>query len=416
MSSKLNMQDIVDILVANNDISKEEADMFVAQLFSLIEKGLSTDELVKVKDFGSFKLTHIQERESVNVNTQEKIVIPAHRRVTFVPAPSLKDIVNKPFAHFETTPINEGVFMKGITEDLLSDDENEETDGDEGNEGNEGVENEDTKVDNIDLSNDVPIIETDPTETEIDESSVIENLNKDQNKDQNDEYQELVAALPLANKADIQEVSPMEKSIDDENEEMPTKEGNEHAKEIDATHDEPLAPISNKANYKKTKTKGKLRRYILRWDIAIALFMILAIGFTFNYYFTKHNPCEKGVEESEIPKPIKHVVLTPIEPSSDEPAVVADSIEPVKIVDPPKFAKMSPGRTLRLIALDKLGNREFWIYIYMKNKDKIKNPNVIPIGLEMELPNKDEYPMDTNNPDDVSKAKALGDAVMKEFP
>ena len=139
MSSKLNMQDIVDILVANNDISKEEADMFVAQLFSLIEKGLSTDELVKVKDFGSFKLTHIQERESVNVNTQEKIVIPAHRRVTFVPAPSLKDIVNKPFAHFETTPINEGVFMKGITEDLLSDDENEETDGDEGNEDRKSV-------------------------------------------------------------------------------------------------------------------------------------------------------------------------------------------------------------------------------------------------------------------------------------
>lgn len=433
MSSKLNMQDIVDILVANNDISKAEADMFVAQLFSSIEKGLSTDELVKVKDFGSFKLTHIQERESVNVNTQEKNVIPAHRRVTFVPAPSLKDIVNKPFAHFETTVLNEGIFMNGIKEDVLLDDESEEIEGDEGDNGDngdEGYEGEVNKVDNIDLSNDDATLEADSTVTNIDDSCVIEDhieaqdedQREDQNENYNDDHQESVVAFPLSNEVDIQEIviAPIETIFDDMEEEKQTVEKNEDSigidsKEIDTTDDEPLAPISNKAKYKKPKTKGKLRRYILRWDIAIALFMISAIGFAFNYYFTKHNPCEKGIEESEIPKPIKHVIQLPIVTSVDEPAVVADSIEPVKIVDPPKFAKMSPGRTLRLIALDKLGNREFWVYIYMKNKDKIKNPNVVPIGLELELPSMDEYLMDANNPEDVAKAKALGDDLMKEL-
>ena len=121
MSSKLNMQNIIDLLVAKNDISKEEAESFIVELFYLIEKGLATDELTKIKDLGTFKLTHIQERESVDVNTKEKILIPAHRRVTFVPAQLLKSLVNKPFAHFETTPLNEGVFVEGISQNASSD-------------------------------------------------------------------------------------------------------------------------------------------------------------------------------------------------------------------------------------------------------------------------------------------------------
>ena len=80
MISKLNMQDIIDLLVAKNGISKEEAEKFIVELFNLIEKGLSTDELIKIKDLGTFRLTPIQERESVDVNTKEKILIPAHKR------------------------------------------------------------------------------------------------------------------------------------------------------------------------------------------------------------------------------------------------------------------------------------------------------------------------------------------------
>ena len=97
MSSKLNMQDIVNLLVANGEITKEEAEQFLSQFFNVIDKGLSSDEMVKVKDFGTFKLTQIEERESIDVNTQEKIVIPSHRRVSFVPASMLKELVNKPF-------------------------------------------------------------------------------------------------------------------------------------------------------------------------------------------------------------------------------------------------------------------------------------------------------------------------------
>src|SRR5690554_4142544 len=118
MSHKLNMQDLIDLLTSDGTLTKEEAEKFVIEFFSVIEQGLSKDELVKIKDFGTFKLTPIQERESIDVNTQEKIIIPAHRRVSFLPAQILKNLVNKPFAHFETTPLNDGIVLENVEQEV----------------------------------------------------------------------------------------------------------------------------------------------------------------------------------------------------------------------------------------------------------------------------------------------------------
>ncbi len=381
MSRKLNMQDIVDLLVANNKISTDEADKFVVELFSLIEKGLLDHELVKVKDFGTFKLTHIQERDSIDVNTHEKIVIPAHRRVSFMPSQLLKSLVNKPFAHFETTPLNEGIFMEGISQDILSDKDDDEDRIDEDNDETEISET--TQIEITDKEETIGAVIVDGVSTEGDKKKEDEGL-----------LESPLASAP-AHGYNAGMPTPVESMLDDEEEKSPKGKS--------------IVDISKKRKSKKSKTRGKLRRYILRWDVAIALFVIFSVGFAYNYYFTKHKPSEHGVAESEIPKPIKEAL-----PAAIEPVVVVDTVETVETL-PRKKAKMSPGRTLRLIALAKLGNKEFWIYIYMVNKDKIKNPNVVPIGLELELPHKNEYPMDANNPSDVSKAKRLGDEVLKSF-
>lgn len=417
MSSKLNMQDIVDLLVANNEISKEDADLFVAQFFSLIEKGLSDDDLVKIKDFGSFKLTHIRERESVNVNTQEKIVIPAHRRVSFLPAPSLKELVNKPFAHFETTPLNDGIFMDGISQETTPDNENEELDAEDEDDmtGNEAVEKEEPIEEAESLKTDIeePSIENDLDEMQSDESlpPVDASLSRDEIEESTSPIEDdSISATSQEDSLSLDEEKQKQTVEEQVVEEQETKE------ESKLPAQKAIIATSKKSSSKKPKTKGKLRRYILRWDIGVALFMIFAIGFAYNFYFSKHNPCEKGIEESEIPKPIKQEDPAPAKAPSVAPAISADSVETKKTpVEPPQVVKMSPGRTLRLIALEKFGNREFWVYIYMKNKDKIENPDVIPIGLELELPTAGEYPMDSNNPDEVAKAKTLGDNLMKEF-
>lgn len=406
MSIKISMQDIIDLLVTNNEISKEEADNFVVELFSLIEKGLSTDELAKVKDFGTFKLTHIQERESVDVNTQDKIVIPAHRRVSFLPAQTLKNLVNKPFSHFETTPLNDGIFIDGIHQDALS-----EKDDDGNDEEDETIEDELTNKKAIDIQ--LPLVSIPEITVSNKEDGEVEEQKKPSpivadvlSTDNDKEEQKELSVQPPSYTPTI------EKRIEEPTE---TIVNSTEEEEKEPAKVKPAVSISKTLKSKKPKSRGKLRRYILRWDIAIALFMIFGVAIAYNYCIGPNKPCEKGVEESEIPKPIIDVVPVLSENTSIEPAVSVDSIETKNSAVPVKIVKMSPGRTLRLIALEELGNREFWVYIYLKNKDKIKNPDVVPIGLELELPNESEYKMDVNNSDQVLKAKKLGEQVMKSF-
>ena len=161
-------------------------------------------------------------------------------------------------------------------------------------------------------------------------------------------------------------------------------------------------------------TNKKTKRAIILWlNIAIALLVIFSLGFAYNYY-TSNNSSDLTVETSETSKPLQDISIENTGIHLDEPKVVVDSIESEELL-PRKTAKMSPGRTLRLIALNKLGDREVWVYIYMINKDKIENPNVVPVGLVLDLPYENEYPMNANNPDDVAIAKKLGDELIKNF-
>ena len=122
MEEKITINDIFPQIRERCDLSVEEVEFFMRELFNIVSSELSEDNPVKIKDFGTFKLTPIQARESVDVNTGEKIEIPAHNRITFLPATALKELVNKPFSHFETTLINEGFRF----EDIPSEDDDEE--------------------------------------------------------------------------------------------------------------------------------------------------------------------------------------------------------------------------------------------------------------------------------------------------
>lgn len=73
------------------------------------------------------------------------------------------------------------------------------------------------------------------------------------------------------------------------------------------------------------------------------------------------------------------------------------------------------GMTLRILAEEKLGNREFWVYIYMKNHRRINNPNRVPIGTELFIPEKSEYDMNAADAEAVVKAKKIGDRILREW-
>ena len=107
MKKRILPQDLSDHLVQNGHATRKEADPFVRAFFEVIAQGLQEDKYVKVKGLGTFKLVSVSERESVNISTGERFQISGHTKVSFTPESTMKDLVNRPFAHFETVDLNE---------------------------------------------------------------------------------------------------------------------------------------------------------------------------------------------------------------------------------------------------------------------------------------------------------------------
>ena len=112
MNTKINLPQLAKILAQKTNISQKDAEVFLKEFFDSIVQNVTSDKLVKIKGLGTFKLIEVLDRESVNVNTGERIVIPGHSKLSFTPETALKDLINKPFADFQTTIINEGTSIE----------------------------------------------------------------------------------------------------------------------------------------------------------------------------------------------------------------------------------------------------------------------------------------------------------------
>ena len=112
MNERLTIQDLIDLLAAKHSMTKKDAEAFVKEFFLLIEQALENEKTVKIKGLGTFKLVDVDSRESVNVNTGERFQIKGHTKVSFTPDTTLRDTINKPFAHFETVVLNESTVLE----------------------------------------------------------------------------------------------------------------------------------------------------------------------------------------------------------------------------------------------------------------------------------------------------------------
>ena len=127
MNERLTIQDLTDLLAAKHSMTKKDAEAFVKEFFLLIEQALESENTVKIKGLGTFKLIDVDSRESVNVNTGERFQIKGHTKVSFSPDTNLRDTINKPFAHFETVVLNENT----VLEDTPIEETEEEESGEE---------------------------------------------------------------------------------------------------------------------------------------------------------------------------------------------------------------------------------------------------------------------------------------------
>ena len=128
--SKNSLNGLADKLAEKSGLSQIEAELFIRKMFDVCHQGLAADKIVKMRWLGTFKVTSVKDRESVDVNTGERIVIEGRDKISFTPDNILKEIVNKPFAQFETVIVNDGVDFESIDkkyEDSLEDEEQEES-------------------------------------------------------------------------------------------------------------------------------------------------------------------------------------------------------------------------------------------------------------------------------------------------
>ncbi|MDO5664679.1 MAG: HU family DNA-binding protein [Bacteroidia bacterium] len=331
--------DLIDLLTKRADISNSESEVFLKSLFDTITETLSKDAMVKIKDFGTFKLAPIQARESTDVNSDEEIEISVRNRLSFSPAAALKELVNKPFSHFETILLNEGITFEGVEEEI------------------EVEENE---------------------EDEIVSKSIIK---------------ELLSATEIMEESDFLkkiELIAKEESAISEEVELPLVEerANQEVFYLDKTP------------FTKSEKRSKIP------PVWIPILGGVAIALASLFFFIQW----------EVEK--KPITLT-------EKQLVKDSLPRNEIISVEKIIEEVPkslekivlekNKTLRLVAEEKFGNREFWVYIYLKNKNKIKNPNVVSVGTELIIPNSSEYDIDASNPQSIAKAKALGDSELEKF-
>lgn len=164
MKKKLTLQDFSDYIVQHEGVDKATADSFVRAFFDAIEEGLLEDKFVKIKGFGTFKLVSVSERESVNINTGERFQISGHTKVSFTPDNAMKELVNRPFAHFEAVDLNDDT----DTREFEVIDEEMETDEDlQGTDDENEVENE-PQTDEVETESHTLAHDAEGVENEVD--------------------------------------------------------------------------------------------------------------------------------------------------------------------------------------------------------------------------------------------------------
>ena len=125
---KISIQDLASNLANRQGIDKTSAETFIKAMFTTIENGLNADGMVKIKGFGTFKVIDVDARESVSVNTGERVTIEGHKKITFTPDNTMKEMVNRPFAQFDTITLDDELSLIDIVPTPATDEESEKAD------------------------------------------------------------------------------------------------------------------------------------------------------------------------------------------------------------------------------------------------------------------------------------------------
>ena len=335
MENKITLSQLARTLAQKMGMPQKKAEAFLKEFFDSIAENVKTDKLVKVKGLGTFKLIDVNDRESVNVHTGERIVIPGHSKLSFTPEASLRDAVNRPFADFQTVVINDETNLEDM----------------------ERVPQEEPEA----VVEPEVVEQQEEPEVALEQESAAEQVTPSA-----EESEELPSSEP--------EKSEPEPVVEVEEEVVAVPEEKK---------EEPVKQETVKAEQKKSR--GGAKTFVM---IVVALLLCVFS------YFVGHYSLLEGLLPKQKQEPVKQQVVEAAPDTIKAEPVQVESVEEVqyaqvpdgkyKIVGTRKTHVMKPGDYITRIALKEYGDKEMAQYIIVHNA--FSNPDKVPIGQEIKLP------------------------------
>ena len=396
MNEKITLQDLINLFGEKQGMSKKDAELFVRSLFDLIEEALATEKYVKVKGFGTFKLTEVDSRESVNVNTGERIEIQGHTKVSFTPDTTMKDLINKPFAHFETVVLNDGVEFEDTPVEVPETLDTPEV-------ITPVVET--TEVVEIPVPEEIPeeevapeIVITEEPEV-VEESEVTEEPKAVEEQETVEEtLQEIVEETLVPEEAPVQEEAPLE-------EPQPTitevaEEEKPESIEEKPSEEEVVETIVEEKVVEESKEKSINR---ILWGVIVVLVLIILFGAYWMFLRPTDTPevtpalpvQEKQVvtpapvaeekPQEETLKTVQFIELSEEELRKERVPSFADTLD-YQIVGTQEEYTLQKGETIIRASVRFFGTKKYWPYIVKHNTDVLPDPDNIPAGIRIKIP------------------------------
>lgn len=442
MNNRLSIQDLALILSEQTGKSTEEALRFLQEFIAVVSEGVYNDKLVKVKGLGTFKIIRVEERASVSVNSGERFVIPSHYKFTFTPDKELKELVNKPFSLFDTVELNEEVDFSDV--DVSAETSGAEEVADDSSEEilpdgipEQAIEAPQTPEPEVKPE---PAVEEETTpqeeveaepeseaETETTPEPEVE-VEPEPKAEAETTLKEEVKAEPEAETETMPEPEvEAEPELKTEAETTPKEEAKAEPKPA-----EPVSSVSGYKEYRRKRRRSASRK--LLFPVA-CLFVVIVLGIVYIVCLSGRTTVNKNWEPpmAEVGNPTPEAGMNPVPADStgvtppDSASLAADSV----VTEPPVVEENQPEETpksdiLALVTIkagDRLasfakqyyGHKFFWVYIYQYNQDIISDPNNIPIGTELRIPDPGLYGIDATDRSSIDKAAALQSQILGKF-
>lgn len=422
MNTKINLQQLARKVAMKKRISQKSAEAFLREFFDAIIQNVTADKIVKITGLGSFKIIEVLERESVNVNTGERITIPGHTKLSFTPDNALKETVNKPFADFQTVVINDGTNLEEM-EKVPSDEVMQEASSSE-----EEVE---------DVENDIDTVsDPEPESEETPESESEETPEPESEETPESESEETLETEPAPEPvSEVDSEAEPDAEVSSETEPVPVdaSETAEPVSEVTPKIDSapkhvlegtPQAEALRRHHSSRHHSSKKVRAMTSaeKWALTLGIILLCVISYLMGYYKlfgpssnddVKVEVAAAEEEETESPPIEKESVEDSSSLSKDTvsavPIVEEEPVAPTEVVERSQEEAIRPtlvlgkkykitgtrkkyvikrGDYLAKIAEDEYGVKEFAKYIIAHNH--FSNPNNIPVGKEILLPELEE--------------------------